>query len=177
MMGDTLQEVVGEPLSEERKQELMMQFGHHMPDNMEAAGATPVISEQQHEQSSTSASSGSRPDLVRKTITKPRELQRRVSGGDKPPMRDLLGDFMEADKTGDGKELCTEEAEEQRAATAQAQVQGRVPAQAGDAGHQDEQDGGRLRRSLQRDRGASRHEDHRGERDEEGGERGDDQPH
>lgn len=111
-MGDSLQEVVGEPLGEERKQAIMMNYGYQMGDNLDGGGSTPVRSDQQHEHSSTnasrtttSASSGGRPELVNKTTAKPRELQRRASGGDKPPMRDLLGDFMDADNVEDGKVL------------------------------------------------------------------------
>lgn len=45
-------------------------------------------------------------NLVKKTVAKPKELQRRRSGTDKAPMRDLFGDLdMEADKQhDDGKE-------------------------------------------------------------------------
>lgn len=134
---DSLQEVVGQPLSEERKQDIIMSYVYNeqMHANPDVATTTPVRQEEKNKASTTSASRksksasrGSTPALVKKTIAKPRELQRRHSGTDKPPMRDLFGDFMDADKPDDeGKELWTEE--EPRAA-----AQAQQPAAAKSAG-------------------------------------------
>lgn len=108
---DSLQEVVDEPLSEERKQAFIQKLGCSDEAMVEAdcCMITPQKVEQKSEISSgsgskksTSASSTSAAGMLRKNISKPRGLLRRHSdhsGTYKAPPGDLLGEFdMEADR-------------------------------------------------------------------------------
>lgn len=99
---DSLQDVAGEPLSEERKQALMQEFGYkyHAMEDADGGQKTPTNVEPKSEVSSgsaakttTSATSTSASGGVRRSISKPRELQRRHSGTDKAPPRNVFGDF------------------------------------------------------------------------------------
>lgn len=107
------------PEAEAFKQSLIMSSGYNeKQEGADDGTSKPARMESKSESStasaskkSTAASSGSKPELVKKTIVKPRQLQRRHSCTDRPAMRGLPGDFdIEADKNqSDRKELWTDE--------------------------------------------------------------------